>query len=384
MRAAFMGIVPPRSSGVVRANVHDAKREIRRLAADGTAPDYGTIVIGSSPENEGRDTTVNDSADAPWRHDHTFRQDEKKPGEMRTLLVVVLTALTMGLEIGAGFVFHSMALLADGLHMASHALALTISLAAYVYARRHARSERFCFGTGKVNSLAGFAGAILLAVFSLMMVWESVQRLLFPVDIAFNQAIVVAIVGLIVNGVSVVILGHEGWEKPEVAASETADTDSSFSHDHPHDHDHNLRSAYLHVLADTLTSVLAITALLAGKYLGLSWLDPVMGLVGAFWVSKWSIGLLGTTGKVLLDFQAPLELQQAIREAIEQQGDEVADLHLWAVAPGAYCLILSIVSDQPRTNKVYRESLPTNVRLAHVTIEIWDRNDGAAAPEDRA
>ncbi len=216
----------------------------------------------------------------PWMHDHTFGQDAKKPGEVRTLIVVVLTVLTMVLEIAAGVAYHSMALLADGLHMASHATALAIATFAYVYARRHARDQRFSFGTGKVNSLAGFAGAILLAMFSCMMVWESIDRLLNPISIAFDQALIVAVVGLVVNGLSVFILGHSGLDDAAASAHDSAgdsheqqdhhhdhhghhhDHQAHHGHHHGHGHDHNLRSAYLHVLADTLTSVLAILALL--------------------------------------------------------------------------------------------------------------------------
>ena len=220
---------------------------------------------------------------------HTFGQEQRRPGEARTLIVVILTAATMVLEIAAGMAYGSMALLADGLHMASHAAALGISMFAYVYARRHASDQRFSFGTGKVNSLAGFTGAILLAVFALAMAWESVDRLIAPVAIAFDQAILVAVLGLLVNGISVAILGH-GHE------DELHDRGQHHGHDppgHAGRHDHNLRAAYLHVLADALTSVLAIAALVSAKYFGLLWLDPAMGIVGAALIARWSIGLVG-------------------------------------------------------------------------------------------
>ena len=294
-------------------------------------------------------------------HDHTFGQDRKRPGEIRTLIVVVLTAVTMAVEIAAGIAYGSMALLADGLHMASHAVALSISMFAYIYARRHARDERFSFGTGKVNSLAGFTGAILLALFALAMVWESVERMIFPVSIQFNQALVVAVLGLIVNGVSVFILGHE----------DEHDDHHHHEHSHGHKHDHNLRAAYLHVMADALTSLLAIGALLAGKYFGLFWLDPVMGVVGAILVTRWSVGLLITTARVLLDHQGPAESREEIRAAIE--GDEqtlVTDLHLWQIGPGIYCLALTVVSADPKPAKQYRELLPKGHGLVHVTIEV--------------
>ena len=221
-----------------------------------------------------------------WQHDHTFGQDRRRPGELRTLVVVLLTVTTMVLEIVAGIVYGSMAVLADGLHMASHALALAISLFAYIYARRNAYNDRFSFGTGKVNSLAGFTGAILLALFALAMAWASCHRIIEPVPIAFNQAIVVAFLGLLVNGMSVIILGG-GHSHQNGNQHEEADESSDSQHHGGREHDHNLRSAYLHVLADALTSLLAIVALLAGKYLGLNWLDPVMGIAGAVLVGIW-------------------------------------------------------------------------------------------------
>jgi cation diffusion facilitator family transporter len=238
---------------------------------------------------------------------------------------------------------------------------------AYVYARRHARDRRFSFGTGKVNSLAGFTGAILLALFALVMVWESVERLIFPVAIQFDQALVVAVIGLIVNGVSVFILGHED------------DHDHHHDHDHHrthgHKHDHNLRAAYLHVLADALTSLLAIAALLAGKYFGLFWLDPVMGIVGAALVARWSAGLLVTTARVLLDHQGPAETREEIREVIEQEANTtVTDLHLWQIGPGIYSLALTIAAEDPRPADYYRGLLPSGHGIVHVTIEAVERS----------
>lgn len=310
---------------------------------------------------------VGSTETSPWQHDHVFGQDRKMPGEVRTLIVILITGATMVVEIVAGVVFGSMALLADGLHMGSHASALAISLFAYVYARRHAHDERFCFGTGKVNSLAGFTGAVLLALFALLMAWESTVRLLNPVEIAFNQAIGVAILGLIVNGLSVFILGgdepherhdHDHHEEPRPA-----------EHHHEH-HDHNLRSAYLHVLADALTSLLAIFALLGGKYLGLNWLDPAMGVVGAMLVARWSIGLLKTTSRVLLDQQGPDAIRRAVRQSLEElPGVTVVDLHLWQIGPGVYCLAVSLIATNPMPPGHYREHLPKNCGLAHVTIE---------------
>jgi cation diffusion facilitator family transporter len=289
-----------------------------------------------------------------WVHDHTFGQDRRKSAERRTLAVSVVTVLTMIVEVGAGIAFGSMALLADGLHMGSHASALAISVFAYRYTRTHATDARFNFGTGKVNSLAGFTSATILALIALAMIWESIGRFLSPVAIRFNQAILVALLGLIVNGASLAILGGHG----------------SFRRDHHDHHDHNFRSAYLHVLTDALTSVLAIFALLFGKYLGQPWLDPFMGLVGATLVIRWSWGFLGSSARVLLDRQAPEEVLTSIRKAIESQGDNrVSDLHVWSVGPGIYAAEIAIVSSQPLEPEGYYKLLPGELGLVHVTVE---------------
>ena len=285
-----------------------------------------------------------------WVHNHTFGQDEKRSAEKRTLIVSVVTLLTMLAEIWAGLAFGSMALLADGLHMGSHASALAISVFAYRYTRTHAKDARFNFGTGKVNSLAAFASATMLALFALIMAWESIGRFISPVAIGFNSAILVAALGLIVNGACLAILGGHG-------------------HSHGHK-DHNLRSAYLHVLADALTSVLAIFALLAGKYLGQAWLDPFMGLVGATLVVRWSWGLLRSSARVLLDMQAPDGVGEAIRSAIESEGDNrIADLHVWSVGPGIYAAEIAIVSSRPLDPDSYYNILPGGLGLVHVTVE---------------
>lgn len=307
----------------------------------------------------------------PWEHSHAFGQDRKRAGEGRTVLVASLTGLMMVVEIAAGLAFGSMALLADGLHMGSHAVALGIAVFAYVYARRHAHDGRFSFGTGKVNALGGFTGAVLLALFALGMAWESVERLLYPVSIAFNQAILVAVLGLVVNGLSVLILGQEDHH-----------------HDHPehehghhhHHHDHNLRSAYLHVLADALTSVFAIAALLSGKYLGWAWMDPVMGVVGAILVAVWSRGLLLATTRVLLDMQAPVDLREAVRERLEREdGSRVADLHVWSVGPNLYAAAVCVVAREPRAAEHYHGLLRSEERIAHVTVEVHRDGEGERA-----
>ena len=300
-----------------------------------------------------------------WQHGHTFGQDRKQPGETRTIIVIAITATMMVVELTTGIFFGSMALLADGLHMASHAAALTINAFAYIYARRHAHDSTYSFGTGKVNALGGFTGAVLLAIFALMMAWESVDRILNPVEIAFNQAIFVAVLGLIVNGASVFILGrhHDPHGHGDY-------------HDHDHDdednhhQDHNLRSAYLHVMADALTSLLAIFALLAAKYFDVIWMDPLMGIVGAILVSQWSFGLLRSTSGVLLDKQGPERIRTKIRQSIENDEDLVSDLHLWLIAPNIYSVIISVVSDAPKKPEDYKTMLPADLGLAHITVEV--------------
>ena len=301
-----------------------------------------------------------------WRHSHAFGQDQKQPGESRTLIVIAITATMMIVEIVAGVVYGSMALLADGLHMGSHAIALTINAFAYIYARRHAHNERYSFGTGKVNTLGGYTGAILLAIFAAMMAWESVMRLIDPVAIAFNQAIFVAMLGLIVNGASVFILGD----------NHSHDHDHSHHH-HDHHHDHNLKSAYLHVLADALTSLLAIVALLIGKYFGAIWMDPLMGIVGAILVGRWSIGLLKSTSAILLDEQGSDEIAQSIREAIEFNDDHrIVDFHLWTVGPGIYATVLSVVSRSPQKPSYFKSLIPDYLPVQHISIEVHEYEEG--------
>lgn len=326
-----------------------------------------------------------------WAHSHAFGQEYRKAGEARTLLVIAITAAMMVIEIAAGIMFHSMALLADGLHMASHAAALGISAFAYIYARKHAHDARFSFGTGKVNALGGYTGAVLLAIFALMMAYESSLRLLNPVAIEFNQAIGVAVLGLVVNGVSMLILGH-GHEHTHAdehghGHHHHHDHDHDHEHEHGHEHqhhdhhahahahgqhqDHNLRAAYLHVLADALTSLLAIFALLSGKYFGLNWMDPAMGIVGAVLVARWSVGLLRSTTSVLLDAQGSEGIQQAIRRAIEHRDDErIADLHVWAIGPNIYAAEIVVVAHDPLSPDAYKRRIPASLGVAHVAIEI--------------
>jgi len=303
-----------------------------------------------------------------WQHTHVFGQDQKRPGEIRTIIVIVITATMMVVEIAGGIVFGSMALLADGLHMGSHAVALGITAFAYVYARRRAHDAAFSFGTGKVNALGGYTGAVLLGVFALMMVWESVDRLINPVAIAFNQAIAVAFIGLVVNGASVLILGHEGHDHHHHHQGE----DEHGHHGHRHsDSDHNLRAAYFHVLADALTSILAIAALLAAKYWGFNWADPAMGIVGAFLVARWAWGLVKASSSVLLDKQADESLRENVINSIETNNtDRVADLHIWSIGPGIRAAEICVVTHEPHPPDHYRALIPDEANIVHATIEV--------------
>lgn len=291
-------------------------------------------------------------------HEHHFGQAEPKGGEARTRIVVAVTASFMVVEVAAGLVFGSMALLADGLHMASHASALGLALIAYIYARRHAHDRRFSFGSGKVNALAGFASAVVLSLFALLMAGESVRRFFRPVAISFDEAIVVATLGLLVNGASVVILRvrHDG--------------DHS-EHDDGHHHDHNLQAASFHVLADALTSLLAIVALVAAKKLGAMWIDPAVGLVGGALVARWSWRLLRDTGSVLLDRQAPDRALDAIAQAVEADGRfRVLDLHVWSIGPGYRAAIVSVEASDPCRPSEVESLIPGDVGIAHLTIEV--------------
>lgn len=302
-----------------------------------------------------------------WQHEHVFGQDKIRPGERRTLWVIFITATMMVVEITTGLAYGSMALLADGLHMGSHTAALGITTIAYVYTRRCAADSRFCFGTGKVNAFAGYTSAVLLALFALLMAYESVNRLFNPVEIAFNQAIVVAVLGLIVNGASMIMLGghHHGHDH---------DHEHANPHHHSHTHeDHNLRAAYLHVLADALTSLLAIFALLTGKYLGLNWMDPAMGIVGATLVARWSLGLIRTTSSILLDHQAPGIMLEKTRAAIESiDNTRISDLHIWSIGPGIYSATITVVSDAPRAPEHYKSLIPGDLGIVHTTVEVHD------------
>ena len=293
-------------------------------------------------------------------HEHVFLGSSHEENARRTLWVVLLTLVMMVAEIAAGYLTGSMALLADGFHMATHAGALGIAAAAYAYAKRHARSPRFSFGTGKVGDLGGFASALILALVSLGIAVESVMRLLEPAEVQFGTATLIAIVGLVVNIVSALLLGH----------GHSHDHDHDHDHDHHHSgHDNNLQSAYVHVLADALTSVLAIAALLAGRYLGWVWLDPVMGIVGAIVIARWAWSLMGVTAGVLLD-QTDEHVAAEIRELIEQAGDaRITDLHVWRVGPEAHAAIVSVVGSSTTDADGIRERLKPVHEVSHLTVE---------------
>ena len=294
--------------------------------------------------------------------DHVFLHHAHDRNARRTRWVVALTLVTMAVEIAAGYVFGSMALLADGFHMATHAGALAVAAAAYAYARRNAADPKFSFGTGKVGDLAGFASALLLALAALGIGGESVVRLLNPGHVAFEEAAIVAVLGLVVNIVSAVLL----WDNQHHQHGHGHEEDG-----HTHAHDNNLRAAYVHVLADALTSVLAIAALLAGRYLGWVWLDAAVGILGAAIILRWSWSLMRDTASVLLDtIDAPLLAE--VRKRVEGPGDvRIIDLHVWRVGPGAFAAIVSVVGKEEAATDTaaIRARLDGISHLAHVTVE---------------
>lgn len=345
-----------------------------------------------------------------WQHEHVFLGSQHQKHERRTWLVVALTAAMMVAEIIGGTLFGSMALVADGWHMSTHAAALGIAALAYRFARTHAHDTRFSFGTGKVGELAAFASAIILALIALMIGYESAMRLVAPVTIDFAQALPLAIIGLLVNLASAWLLhdhgaggaghshdhhahghhthGHHAHDHggddhghDDHAADQRDEAHSRVTHNKDahgqgphgnaaHGHDSNLKAAYVHVIADALTSVLAIVALIGGSLYGLNWLDPAMGLVGTVVILWWSASLIRTAGAVLLDTVPSEALSTRLRRRLETAGDRVADLHLWRLGPGHMGVIAVIVSDAPQPPATYKRRLQGIAGLTHVTIEV--------------
>lgn len=307
-------------------------------------------------------------------HSHVFLGPRHDENERRTWAVVALTAVTMVAEIVGGTILGSMALVADGWHMATHAGALAMAALAYWFARRHAEDERFGFGTGKFGDLAAYSSAMILAVVALLVGYESVVRLYNPVSIGFDQAIAIAVLGLAVNLASAWLLRDD-----PAHGHPTAGHDGHHAHDHHHHHhDHNLRAAYAHVLADALTSVLAIAALLAGRLFGWVWMDPVMGLVGAIIIARWAAGLMRASGAVLLDTVPCERLAAQVKGRLEHGTDRVADLHLWRLGPGHLGVVASVISDAPQPPDAYKARLAGVAGLSHVTVEVHSRAAGGA------
>jgi cation diffusion facilitator family transporter len=320
------------------------------------------------------------------RHDHAFLGARHGTHERRTWAVVALTAFMMVVEIGGGVWSGSLALIADGLHMATHVAALSIAALAYLIARRHVGNDWFSFGTGKLGELAAFASALILTMVALLIGWESVTRIFHPVPIAFGEAIPIAVLGLGANLVSAFLLHddeHHGHGHGE---------DDDHDHDHDHDHrdhaghddhshhaDHNFRAAYIHVLSDALTSVLAIAALSAAAYFDLHWLDPIAGLLGMIVITIWAYSLIRSAAAVLLDAVPSRARAELIRQRLETGGDRVTDLHVWRLGPGHLGVLASIVAKHPQPPSHYKARLDGIGDLSHVTIEV-NPSDTTPAP----
>jgi cation diffusion facilitator family transporter len=300
-------------------------------------------------------------------HNHVFLGEGHEKNERRTWMVIALCSLMMVAEIIGGLLFGSIALVADGLHMSTHASALLLAAVAYSYARRHADDVRFTFGTGKLGDLAGFSSAIVLAMIALIIGYEAVTRFIWPVSISFDQAIPIAVLGLIVNIASVLLLSGGGHYHG----------DSHAAHHHEHEHvqgaarrDNNMRAAVVHILADAAVSALVIVGLLFGRFLGWMWMDPVVGLCGAVVIAAWSYGLVRDTGAVLLDMNPDRGMAERMRATIETDGDRLTDLHLWRLGPGHLAAILSVATQRQRGPEYYRSLLSRFRALSHVTVQV--------------
>lgn len=337
---------------------------------------------------------------SPWQHSHDFTTRAERAAEQRTRWVVYLTLSAMVVELAAGWLTGSMALLADGWHMGSHAAALGLSVFAYRFARRHARNTRFSFGTGKVSPLAGYTSALLLGVGALWLLLESADRLMNPVQIHYGEAIAVALLGLAVNLLSAWLLGgahdhhghhhhgHQGhgYLQPPAHPHEHADHHARATGGHDH-RDHNLRAAYLHVIADALTSLLAIVALSAGMLFGWGFLDPLMGVVGGLLIARWAWDLARESALTLLDAEDQSPTEAAIRHALEAEDDvAVSDLHLWRIGASSHACILSLVTHEPRPVEHYKTLINEIPGVDHLTIEVQQCRDAtctAAADDER-
>lgn len=320
-------------------------------------------------------TVIREANQADFEHDHVFLGQNHERNERRTWFVIALTSVMMVVEIAAGTIYGSMALVADGWHMSTHAAAMLIAALAYLFARRNAKNPRFTFGTGKVGDLAAFASAIVLALVALLIGWESLVRLANPIPISFPQAISVAVVGLIVNLISAWLLRenhdhhHHGHSHHHDHGQDHEDHGGQ-EHKH-HGRDQNLRAAYLHVLADALTSVLAIIALVAGSIYGWIWLDPLMGIVGALVIARWSWGLMRDTGATMLDYrQEDDPFAAKIRAVVEDAGDQITDLHIWQLGPGHSAAIVAVTTGTDINPATYREKLFKVAGLSHITVEV--------------
>lgn len=315
---------------------------------------------------------MHDHASDGLTHQHIFLGQHHAANERRTLFVVALTVAMMLAEIIGGALYGSMALLADGMHMSTHATALGISALAYIFARRHADDPRFTFGTGKFGDLAAFTSGLILSMVALLIAYESIGRLIHPRVIAYDEALAIAALGLCVNLASAWLLRDDHEHHHHDHDHDHLHHDDA-DHDHAHTHsdaDHNLRAAYVHVLADAATSLLAIAALFLARNFGLVWMDPVVGLVGTCVILSWAFGLLRDAGSVLLDVMPDRSLSDAIKGRLETDGDFVSDLHLWRLGPGHKAAIISVVCTQPKAPQEMKARLTDLPGLSHVTVEV--------------